>query len=123
MAEQSTGCYGRSNLGTFFARGGVVLTPEAAAKAIRVEETVEVPSAGAGSYARFFAALGFDEATLVESSSSAGDWFLGVRDAATGLWSPAWQENRYLCSGFRYSMETRHQFASFKELCEHANFH
>lgn len=120
-AEAATGCVGRSNLGTFYVDGGVAILPDAAAKAIRAEKTIEVPNAGAGGYLRFFADLGFDQARTINDSSSAGDWFLGVRDAATGQWHPAWQHNRYPRHGFSYSMEAQNVFSSFEELCEYSS--
>ena len=122
MADQATGCYGRAELGKLYANGGASLTPVAAAQVLRNEQTVEVPNAGAGSYASFFAALGFSEVKTIETTSSAGDWLLGVRDAATGHWHPAWQHNRYPYHGFSYVMEPGQAFESFAELCEFASW-
>lgn len=121
MAESATGCVGRSNLGAFYANGGAELTPEAARAAILEGKAVEVPNAGAGSYARFFQALGFSEVRTVETTSSAGDWMLAVRNNLTGCWHPAWQSNRYPRHGFSYNMEEANSFSSYEELVEMAS--
>ena len=116
LAESATGCYGDAVLGQLYGDRGVLLTAEEAKAAIRAGKSIASPSAGAGSYRRVFSALGFDEVRPVETSSSAGDWFLAVRDEATGCWHPAWQSNRYPHHGFSYSVEAGNLFASFDEL-------
>jgi hypothetical protein len=102
-AEDATGCReSRSGLGQFYDGRGNPLTAEEAQGVFNVaEEVVEVPNAGAGSYADVFKLLGYEEVRPIELTSSAGEWTFAVRDGDT--WYIAQQSNRYPRRGFSYS--------------------
>lgn len=106
VAEQATGMSeSPSGLGTFYANGGAALTRKSAIEHLRKGGAIEAPNAGAGSYREAFQRLGFSEVSVFQDGSSAGDWSFMVRDAETGFWHPAWQNNRYPRHGYTYTVD------------------
>lgn len=102
-AEQATGCYQKGKgLGKFYVERGEWITHKAARELFLAGEEIEVPNAGAGSYAQFFETLGFDTWSVWEDGSSAGDWTFKVR--VRGVDHAAFQRNRYPYHGFAYSL-------------------
>lgn len=115
-AEQATGCAGnRAGLGKYYNNQGSELTAEEAQDELLEGGYVEVPNAGAGSYRRFFEAMLFEDCKAMETTSSAGDWTLAVKD--NGTWYAAWQSNRFPRHGFSYSIDRMCSADSFEELC------
>jgi len=116
-ANQATGCFPSGDSFQFYNDKGDKITLKQAAKLFNEGETIETPSAGAGSYQEIFEMLGFDDAEDICNSSSAGDWTFGIKNK-TG-WQLAFQENRYPYHGFKYSIDKDFcGFAAFKDLCK-----
>lgn len=66
-----------------------------------------VECVNAGWYDLLFVLLGlFDEAEILDNTSSAGDWCLAFKVGK--LWYPAWQENMYPTKGYRWTIS--HEF-------------
>ena len=125
VEEQATGCVQRGpSYGPLYAgpinRAGHTSSPgtlvdvEAAKVHLREGGRIDVPNAGASSYRSVFPDLGFDQVVRLESSSSAGDWTLGVRQGQ--IWYLAFQENRYPGHGFGYSVHWGRPADSQEEL-------
>ena len=115
VCEQATGCQQVGSI-IFYDDKGNKISVKEAKKIIQDYGIVEVPQAGAGSFREVFDSLGFEEAEIVDSTSSAGDWGLGVKNEVG--WFPAWQENRYPYNGFRYSInDSICPCRTFKQLC------
>ena len=113
VAEESTGILEHGAL--IFQTADGEITQEEAYKRLYNGEEVAVPAAGAGSYQEIFEMLGFTNIKLVDSTSSAGDWTFGIKNA-TG-WHLAWQENRFPHYGFRYTIDTKeYGHANFEDL-------
>lgn len=119
VAENATGCAeNRHGLGKYYNHHGAELTVDQAAQELTEGGTVEVPNAGAGSYRRFFMSVYFTDCRSMETSSSAGDWTLAVKDG--DFWYVASQSNRYPYHGFSYSVDRDFAAESFEELCRAA---
>lgn len=102
FAEQATGCFeSPTGLGKFYDRKGNLLSLVEAQDKLLFGEAVIVPNAGAGSYGKVLAALGYSKVETIESSSSAGDWTLAAFDGM--YWDVFWQSNRYPYHGFEYA--------------------
>ena len=102
-AEQATGCYQRGKgLGKFYVQRGEWIAHKAARALFLAGEPIEVPNAGAGSYAQFFETVGVDTWRLHESTSSAGDWVFILH--INGSPHYAFQNNRHPYHGFTYRL-------------------
>jgi hypothetical protein len=101
MCEQATGCRATATLKHFplWDGEGNKISDSKARKLFRSGKIVEDPNAGAGSYTDFLSRMGFKKVSVLNWSSSAGDWQFKV---STGVVS---QENRYPYHGFRYSLD------------------
>lgn len=112
-AEEATGLNENpSGLGTIYNGNGGSIADSEAREIIAEGGVIEVPNAGAGSYARVFAMLGYDRVEVIDWTSSAGDWCFGVRK--DNLWYRAFQENRYPHHGMKYAVNVETPFPSFK---------
>lgn len=120
-AESATGCVeSSSGIGTFFNDKGNKITVGQARVIFNQFGTVEVPNAGAGSYAEVFDKLGYVEVESYDQGSSAGDWVFGISDGRT--WRCAFQTNRYPYHGFAYKLGgSGSLFSSKDELFEYLN--
>lgn len=128
IAEQATGCHENLHgLGKFYAgpinRKGMVNDPGHELNTLEEIQAwlgeggqVAIPNAGAGSYRRAFAAMGFPDCVTFETTSSAGDWTLVVFDGQS--WAAAYQENRYPRCGFCYSVDFGRTYHSKEEAFE-----
>ena len=116
MCEQATGCSQKGKL-VFYDEGGDKISLAEAKDLIQSNQPVEVPGAGAGSFREVFTSLGFEEVETIDTTSSAGDWTIGVKNEY--VWFVAWQENRYPYHGFRYCVSDYVMPCStFEELCK-----
>jgi len=116
MSEQATGCFQHGSL-VYYDETGTKITPKQAEDLLKTNQQIEVPSAGAGSYKEIFTSLGFEEIEIIDSTSSAGDWTLGVKNCYG--WFVAVQENRYPYHGFKYSISDLIVcFGTFEDLCK-----
>lgn len=120
-AESVTGCVGnRSGIGTFFDDRGNKITTGQARVIFNQYGIVEVPNAGAGSYAGVFDKLGYIKVEVYDQGSSAGDWVFGISDGRT--WRCAFQTNRYPYHGFSYKLGgSGSLFSSKDQLFEYLN--
>jgi hypothetical protein len=121
IEETATGCFEHPHgLGTFFAgsinRAGAyeLETAKDVLDYLFSGGCVAVPSAGAGSYRKFFKSIGCTEVQVYDWTSSAGDWTFAVK--LGDLWFAAFQNNRYPQTGFDYSLSSG-GVASFEDLC------
>ena len=117
MAEDATGCReSRCGLGQLYDGKGNPLTVEEAQNLFeQSEELIEIPNAGAGSYAEVFKLLGYEDAKPIEWSSSAGEWTFAIRGG--DAWYFAQQSNRYPRHGFSYS-RGEISFETYEAACE-----
>lgn len=119
ISEQATGVVQRGKLGQFYLVSAnddpPPLTDEEARAHLEGAEFIAVPNAGAGSYREFFARMGFKDIKTIDHTSSAGDWCFGVQ-RQDGVWTLAFQENRYPRHGFNYSLQPQYQAGSFEVL-------
>lgn len=102
IAEAATGIVERGQL-RFFHRSqpDQPLTLDQAGALLHAHDTIEVPAAGAGSYAAVAGLLGLGRVVLYECSSSAGDWLIVLPDMENMFMS---QTNRHPRLGFSYSL-------------------
>lgn len=119
FAEQATGIVQRGKLGQFYLVSAnddpPPLTDEEARAHLEGTEFIAVPNAGAGSYREFFTRMGFVDVEVIDHTSSAGDWCFGVK-RKDGVWTLAFQENRFPRHGFNYSLQPQHQAGTFEVL-------
>lgn len=118
-AEDATGCNANPHgLGKLYADGGEVVSVTKAKRLFRDGKSIEIPNAGAGSYNKVLAMLGYKRVEVVDWTSSAGDWTLAIRTADG--WKPVSQENRHPYHGFRYALcSTPWPMETFEELCSY----
>jgi hypothetical protein len=123
IAEEATGLPQRGKtLGAIYLRGGRAVSPaEAQHQMFNLEQTIEVPNAGAGSYRQFFELVGCKRVEVWESCSSAGDWTFVVQDYRDG-WYAAQQTNRYPHYGFTYTVIPG-RFSTREEAEDYLRFH
>jgi hypothetical protein len=101
MAEEATGiCQSGALKPWLSSQQDKPVSWRKAGKAVHDEE-VHVPAAGAGSYAEVADLLGLGNATLWESTSSAGDWVIRLEDQEGCFMS---QRNRFPRHGFAYQV-------------------
>jgi hypothetical protein len=118
--EQATGIPQHTkNLGKFYISQSMHLAPQFAGVQLRAGliASIHVPAAGAGSWREVFELLGYQQAQVLQSCSSAGDWTFAVKDG--DHWFPAFQTNRHPRHGFEYSVDHKLGFSSVEELCRY----
>ena len=99
----------------FFAVGAK--TREEASNLFLSNKLIEVPSAGSGSFQEVITDLGFDEARVIDWTSSAGDWCFGAKNEHG--WFIVSQENRYPYYGFKYMVSDEiGGVDTFENLCD-----
>lgn len=103
LAEEATGVRQTGKLVLYDDSTEDVISAKEAGNLVRRQGTISVPSAGAGSYMEVFRMLGFTEVKEFNTTSSAGDWCLAVKDKDG--WRAAWQTNRYPRYGYQYSVD------------------
>lgn len=104
VAEEATGVPQRGKyLRRMYTRDGNGIAPIIAQRELRNGQVIEVPNAGAGSYAAFFECMGFRSTETVDTSSSAGDWSFLLKDK-DGTWRIGFQTNRYPYYGMAYTV-------------------
>jgi len=113
--EDATGCVQRGGI-LYYNTKAEKITIDQANWLLDNAETIEVPAAGAGSYRQVFVGLGFEDVKTIDTTSSAGDWTLGVK--STDGWLAVSQENRYPYYGYRYSFSDLECCETFERLCE-----
>ena len=75
---------------------------------------VFVPGVSASGYYKFFKDVGFSKVTIIDHTSSAGDWVFGLFSA--NKWVVGFQENAYPKGGFNYSFDVNKIADTFKDL-------
>ena len=107
IAEEATGIHENIGGGGPFwipgASSGCKVTDKQAQIHFDEGGIIHAPNAGAGSYRSVLERLGCTDVELVDSTSSAGDWFFKAE--LNGKPIRIWQNNRYPYHGFSYNQE------------------
>ena len=116
MCEDATGCKQQGDI-IYYNGQGEKITREEASNLFLDNKLIEVPSAGSGSFQEVITDLGFDEARVIDWTSSAGDWCFGAKNEHG--WFIVSQENRYPYHGFKYMVSNEiGGVDTFENLCD-----
>jgi hypothetical protein len=108
MEEEATGLKQRGALRIFHnSDPDHPITVEKAKEFLEAGACVEVPAAGAGSYRQFAELVGLEVEDLYDSTSSAGDWLIQLKDGRY-----LQQTNRYPRFGFAYQLVSAREVLS-----------